>query len=223
MTTAERNPVVQLLDGMVRCQNCGAPMENTGAFSWETPMYVCPRRQGGCGSPGVPAEPLATLVVEAVIRTALEHGNAQQVVEAVQEDAQQRIREYNDARNILETRPAPRTAMEVVNPPPPDLSGLDPEMRRLVQLDEAQYIEPLRRLDRYWSASGDTGHIAGYALDPDTYLRLSNLATTRAILENAVAEVQVGPASATIRYRTAMPPDSGTSGKSQEEVSLPGS
>ena len=97
----------------------------------------------------------------------------------------------------------------------------DPEMLRLLELDPSQYIEPLRRLDRYWSVTGDVEHIEHYALDLNTYLRPSNIQTTRAIIETAVAGISVGTGSATIGYRTPMPPGSGAEGKTQEEVDFP--
>ena len=221
MTMAEQNPVGHLLDGMVHCRNCNTPMATEAAYFGETPMYVCPNRRSGCDTPEIPAEPFTRLVVERVIRAALEGSNTKRVAETVQEDARQRIKEYTDAREVLEARPTPRTVMDVLDPPPPDLSSLDPEMRRLLELDPGQYIEPLRRLDRYWNVSGDTGHVEQYALDLDTYLRPSNIQTTKAIIETAVAEIRVGASSAAIRYRAPMPPGSGAQDRTQEEVDLP--
>ena len=161
MTMAEQNPVSHLLDGMVRCRHCNTPMETTSESYGETPRYVCPRVRMGCETPEIPAEPFNRLVAESVIRATLEGENAQQVAETVQDDARQRIVEYTDAKDILEARPAPRTVMDVVDPSPPDLSNIEPEMRRLLELDENQYIEPLRRLDRYWSVTGDPGTSKG--------------------------------------------------------------
>ena len=222
MTMAEQNPVGHLLDGMVHCRNCNTPMATEAAYFGETPVYVCPNRRSGCDTPEIPAEPFTRLVVERVTRAALEGGNTKRVAETVQEDARQRIKEYADAEDILGVSPAPRSVMDILDPkPPPGLSNLSPEMARLLQLDPGKYIEPLRRLDRYWSATGDTGHIEGYALDLDTYLRPSNIRTTRAIMDTAVDEIRVGPRSATIRYKTPMPPGSGAEGRSQEEVDLP--
>lgn len=208
MTTAEQTPVAHLLDGMLRCQNCGTAMETTGSSTGQTPMYACLRSQGGCGVTAIPAEPLVQLVVATVIRAALEGGRAQQVAEMVQEDTRERIIAYDEGVYIPETRPSP------------DLSIAFPEMRGTRQPDAAEDIEPLRRLNRYWNLTGDAGQIAEYALNPDTYLRPSNARTTRAIIETAVDEVGVGPRSATIRYRFAMPPGSGDQGKFQEVVDL---
>lgn len=221
MTMAEQNPVSHLLHGMVRCQHCSTPMETIGEAFGETPRYVCPRTWANCETPEIPAEAFNRLVVAAVIRAALEGQNTRQVAETVQDDVQQRIKEYSDAKDLLETRPAPRTVMDILDPPPPDLSSLDPEMRRLLELESGQYIDPLRRLDRYWRTTGDAEHIAWYAHDLNTYLRPSNLATTRDIIEAAVVEISVGSGSAEIRYRTPMPPGSGAEGRTQEVVNLP--
>ncbi|MDE2959448.1 MAG: zinc ribbon domain-containing protein [Chloroflexota bacterium] len=208
MTTAEQTPVTHLLDGMLCCQNCGAAMESTDSSPGQTPMYACLRSQGGCGATAIPAEPLVQLVVTTVIRAALEGGNAQQVAEIVQEDTRERIIAYDEGGYTPETRLSP------------DLSIAVPEMRGTRQPDAAEDIEPLRRLNRYWNLTGDRGQIAEYALDPDTYLRPSNVRTTRDIIETAVDEVSVGPRSAIIRYRFAMPPGSGDQGKFQEVVDL---
>ena len=204
MTIAEQNPVAHLLDGLVRCRNCNTTMENTGESFGETPTYVCYSSPGSCDTPEVPAEVLAYLTVERVIRTTLEGANVKRVTEIVQEDARHQDEEYSYAAPPYHPLPEP-----------------DPEMLKLLELDPSQYIEPLRRLDRYWSVTGDTGHIEQYALDLDTYLRPSNISTTKAIIETAVEGISVGPESATIGYRTPMHPGSGAEGKTQEEIDLP--
>ena len=79
-------------------------------------MYVCPNRRSGCDTPEIPAEPFTRLVVERVIRAALEGGNTKRVAETVQEDARQRIKEYADAEDILGVSPAPRSVMGHIGP-----------------------------------------------------------------------------------------------------------
>ena len=221
MTMAEQNPVAHLLDGMVRCRTCNAPMETIGVSFGETPKYVCPRRRDDCDTPEVPSEVLARLMVGRVISAALEGDNAKQVAETVREDAQQRAEDYTLARIDEAFRTMPYEPPMMRPHPSEYMPEPDPEMRRLLELDPAEYIEPLRRLDRYWSVTGDTGHIEQYAFDLNTYLRPSNIRTTRAIVETAVDEIRVGSGSATIMYRTAMPPGSGAKGRTQEEVDLP--
>ena len=165
------------------------------------------------------AEPFNRLVVERVIRAALEGENTKRVVETVQDDAERQSAEYAEAKLFM--------AMYVFDmgplAPTPELylPELDPEMHRILNLDPNEYIRPLRRLRQYWTTTGDTGHIEAYALDLDTYLRPSNISTTRTIMDTAVDEIRVGRGSATIRYRTPMPPGSGAEGRSQEEVDLP--
>lgn len=220
MTMAEQNPVAHLLDGLVRCRTCDALMATAGESLGETLKYVCSRRLADCDTPEVPAEALARLMVERVIRAALEGDNARRVAETVREDARQRDRDYEMAAIEEVGR-----RMDFYNPfliPPHASEDMpDPEMRRLLDLEPAEYIQPLRRLNRYWSVTGDTGHIEQYALDLNTYLRPSNIRTTRAIIETAVDEIRVAAGSATIRYRTPMPPSSGGEGRTQEEVDLP--
>ena len=222
MTMAEQNPVAHLLDGMVRCRNCNTPMVATGESFGETPTYLCSRSPESCDTPEVPAEALARLMVERIIGAALEGGNAKRVAETVREDARQRAEDYTSARIDEAFRSMDSYDPLALAPHPSEyMPEPDPEMQRLLDLDPAEYIEPLRRLDRYWSVTGDTGHIEQYALDMNTYLRPSNIRTTRAIIETAVAEIRIGAGSATIGYRTPMPPGSGAEGKTQEEVDLP--
>ena len=219
MTTAEQNPVARLLDGMVRCRNCNTTMEITGAYSAQMAAYECRSLPPvGCIMPAIPAEPLARLVVATVIHAALDGGNAQQVAEQIQADARQRIREYDD---VVEAGKAPRFVVDSITQPP-GLSRTLPSVRVLDESETAERVAALRRLDRYWNVTGDTGHVEQYALDLDTYLRPSNLLTTRAIIETAVDEVVVGPVSATIRYKSAMPPGSGDDGTLEAVVDLPG-
>ena len=224
MRMAEQNPVSHLLDGMVHCRRCNTPMATTGESFGETPKYVCLSSPEGCDTPDIPAEPLNRLVVERVIQAALEVENTKRVAETVQDDARQRSEEYRAAKftvalaslNISHFDP-----LSPVRPPRRRRPELDPEMERLLRLDEGEYIEPLRRLDQYWSSTGDTGQIEQYALDLDTYLRPSNISTTKTIMDTAVDEIQVGRGSATIKYSIPMPPGSGAEGRTQEEVDLP--
>jgi hypothetical protein len=141
---------------------------------------------------------------------------------SVRDDAWQREREYTSAEFRQWSRPTDFTSVYPVVPVPRErIPDPDPEMRRLLELEPAEYIQPLRLLNRYWEITGDTGHIESYALDPNTYLRPSRVGTTRAILENALVEVRVGAGAAAIRYSSPMPPGSGTEGTLQEEVDLP--
>lgn len=218
MTTAEQNPVARLLDGMVRCRNCNTPMEITGAYSAQMAAYECRSFPIGCTTPPIPAESLAKRVVATVIHAALAGGNAQQVAEKVREDARQRIIEYDE---VVATGRAPRFVVDGFVQPP-GLSRTFPGVGVLSESETTERVAALRRLNKYWNVTGDTGHVEQYALDLDTYLRPSNLLTTRAIIETAVDEVVVGPVSATIRYKSAMPPGSGDEGTYEAVVDLPG-
>ena len=224
MRMAEQNPVSHLLDGMVYCRRCNTPMATTGESFGETPKYVCLSSPEGCDTPDIPAEPLNRLVVERVIKAALEVENTKRVAETVQDDARQRSEEYRVAKFTVALASLNISLFDPSAPVPrprPRRPELDPEMERLLRLDEGEYIEPLRRLDQYWSSTGDTRQIEQYALDLDTYLRPSNISTTKTIMDTAVDEIQVGRGSATIKYSTPMPPGSGAEGRTQEEVDLP--
>ena len=223
MTMAEQNPVSHLLDGMVHCRRCNTPMATAGESFGEMPKYVCPNSWENCDTPEIPAEPFTRLVVERVIRAALEGENTQRVAAAVEEDARRRRIEWWSARSRMPfdlSLLSPWFDLELF-PPKPYPTDLDPEMERIMDLDTGEYIEPLNRLDRYWSSTGDTRQIEQYALDLDTYLRPSNISTTKTIMDTAVDEIQVGRGSATMQYSTPTPPGSGAEGRTQEEVDLP--
>ena len=213
MTMAEQNLVSHLLDGMVHCRKCNTTMTTAGGSFGETPKYVCPSSSEGCDTPEIPTEPFNRVVVESVIRAALAGENIKRVSEIVQENAEKQYPEFLTESFIFN----PKT---FTSAPELYLLALDPERHRIVTGPEA-YARSLRRLRQYWTITGDTGHIEGYALDLDTYLRPSNILTTRTIMDTAVDEIRVGPRSATIRYKTPMPPGSGAEGRSQEEVDLP--
>ena len=222
MTMAEQNPVAHLLDGLVRCRKCDALMATAGESLGETLKYVCSRRLADCDTPEVPAGALARLMVERVIHAALEGDNAKRVAEMVREDAREQAAGYRRARpnEAFRTMDSDDHLM-IVPHSPEDIPEPDPVTRWSLDLEPAEYTQPLRRLNRYWSVTGDTGHIEQYALDLNTYLRPSNIRTTRAIIETAVDEIRVAAGSATIRYRTPMPPSSGGEGRTQEEVNPP--
>ena len=223
MTMAEQNTVSHLLDGIVRCRNCDAPMAATANVLGQTPRYICSAARQGCDTPEIPAEALARLMVETVIRAALEGDNASRVAEAVREYARQD--QDSTAAQIREA--LWRREMESQDPfgmaphPSQDMSELDTETRRPVDPDPAEYVEVLRRVNQYWDTRGVTGHIEAYAHDLNTYLRPSNIRATREIIETAVIDISVGSGSAEIRYRRPMPPGSGAEGRTQEAVDLP--
>ena len=221
MTIAEQNPVAHLLNGVVHCRSCNAPMEPNNASYGEILSYACSVHLDDCHTPEVPAEALAKLIVERVIRAALDSDNVKKVSETIRQDTRQRAEDYASAKIDEAFRSMPLPIDSMAPYPSEYMPEPDPETRRLLDLDPAEYIEPVRRLERYWNVTGDTGQIEQYALDLNTYLRPSNIQTTRAIVETAVEKIRVGAGSATIIYRNAMPPGSAAEGKTQEEVSLP--
>ena len=149
MTMAEQNPVSYLLDGMVHCRRCNTPMTTaTGGLFGVEPQYVCPSRSEACDTPDIPSEPFNRLVVETVIRAALEGENTRRVAETVQEDAQQQIRKYTFAKYevALFSNDVPSFGA-LGGIPPSDPPQLDPDMERLLHLEPGEYIEPLRSLE----------------------------------------------------------------------------
>ena len=111
-------------------------MTATGWSHGETPRYVCSRRQDDCDTPEVPAEPLARLVVETVIRATLEGDNARRVVEAVRDDARQRSEDYTSARLDEAFRTMDfHDPLSIAPHPSEYMPEPDPETRRLLELD----------------------------------------------------------------------------------------
>ena len=58
-----QNPDSYLLDRMVTCQYCRAPMETAGESFNEAPKYVCATKNKGCGLPDIDAEPFNRLIL----------------------------------------------------------------------------------------------------------------------------------------------------------------
>ena len=78
MTLIEQNPVSHLLDGMVKCRNCGTPMETAGESFNEASRYVCATKNKGCNTPDIEAGPFNRLVVRRAIHAFLYPGEYQQ-------------------------------------------------------------------------------------------------------------------------------------------------
>ena len=87
MTLIERNPASHLLDGMVTCQHCGAPMETAGESLNEAPQYVCTTKNKGCDTPDIDPEPFNRLVLRTVINAILDENGISKVTRIVEEKA----------------------------------------------------------------------------------------------------------------------------------------
>ena len=108
MTLIGQNPASHLLDRMVTCQHCGAPMETAGESLNEAPKYVCTTKNKGCGTPDIDAELFNRLILRTVINAILDENNISKVTEIVHEEA---LKESEEAVDVMLQMPsAPHAA-----------------------------------------------------------------------------------------------------------------
>ena len=220
MTLIEQNPASHLLDRMVTCQHCGTPMETAGESFNEAPKYVCTTKYKGCNTPDIDAEPFNRVILRTVINAVLDENNISKVTGIVREEASEESTEAVDAIfkmqgvqprlfNLHEGKPLFDRERYPI---------LTDEMKEYQQKTEAEYRERWEQAGPYRNALENPSKVRQYSLNLDTYLRPSNISTTRAIMESAVTEILAGPGSATINYRLPLPDGGGTNARSSEEV-----
>ena len=211
MTLIGQNPVSHLLDGMVKCRDCGTPMETVGESFNEAPRYVCATKNEGCNTPDIKAEPLNRLVVRRGIHAFLNQENTGKVLTIVLEEAMKQ--ESEDLRAMLDLAPARPSSDEEASPhgevQEPTVIGIYPETMATEM--------PEMGMSVVYAATASR-KVEEYSLNPDTYLRPSNLQTTKAIIEALISEILVGPDSATIRYRLPVHPGGWPESRTSEEV-----
>ena len=219
MTMIEQSLVSHLLDGMVTCRHCGTPLETDGGSSNQAPKYVCATKNKGCDTPDIDAEPFNRLVVRRVINAILDDKNSNQVSEIVREDAMEEGGEDVKAIFGLQSR-LPALFHLHEGKPLFDSEGppLTEAEKKGLQWTEAEYRERWGRAGPYVNAVENPRKVRQYSLNLDTYLRPSNISTTRSIMESAVTEILAGPGSATINYRLPLPPGGGNGARSSEQV-----
>ena len=218
MTMIEQSLVSHLLDGMVTCRHCGTPLETAGESSNQAPKYVCATKNKGCDTPDIDAEPFNRLTLRAVINAILDENNSK-VTEIVREDAMDEGGE--DVKAIFRLQSNQPGLFNLHKGEPsfdserPTLTEVEKES---LQRTEAEYMERWERAGPYVNAVENPRKVRQYSLNLDTYLRPSNISTTRSIMESAVTEILAGPGSATINYRLPLPPGGGNGARSSEQV-----
>ena len=195
MPLIEPNPAIHILDGLVKCRNCGTQMETAGESFNEAPRYVCVTRNEGCDTQDTLAEPFNRLMVSRVINAILDNRNTQIVVDAVRKEAIVKGHEDAYAISDLHSRMPSLGNLVGKNPPVPS-ENPEPssETARYGRRIEAEYIERLERSGPYTNIVQNPREVAKYSARLDTYLRPSNARTTRTIMEMAVREILVDPA-----------------------------
>ena len=219
MTLIEQNPASHLLDRMVTCQHCGAPMESAGKSLDEAPRYVCTTKNKGCGTPDIDAGPFNRLILRTVINAILDENNISKVTEIVHEEA---LKENEDAVDAMlhMQRMRHRRFNHYESEPlyESERYPLTDEKIQHVQKTETEYLERWKQAGPYRNAVENPRKVRQYALNLETYLRPSNISITRAILESAVTEILAGPGSAKINYRLPLPHGAGTKARPSDEV-----
>ena len=219
MTLTEQNPASHILDGMVTCQHCGAPMETDGESFNKAPKYVCATNNKGCDTPDIDAEPFSRLILRTVINAILDENNISKVTEIVRQEALEESKKAVDAISAMEAWRPHFFNLHEGKP------MYDSERYALVADEGKEYVQEekghhpwLEQAGPYQNAAENPRKVRQYSLNLDTYLRPSNISTTRAIMESAVTEILAGPGSATINYRVPLPDGGGTKAKSTDEV-----
>jgi hypothetical protein len=215
-----QNPDSYLLDKMVTCQYCRAPMETAGESFNEAPKYVCATKNNGCGLPDIEAEPFNRLILRTVINAILDEENISKVTGIIREEALEESEEAGDA--IFEMQGREHRLFRLHEGKPMydserDTLLTDAEKESLQKM-EAEYLERWEQAGPYRNAAENPRKVRQYSLNLDTYLRPSNISTTRAIMESAVTEILARPGSATINYRLPLPHGGGTKARSSDEV-----
>ncbi len=252
MTMIEQNLISHLLDGMVKCRNCGTPMERAGESFNEAPRYVCTTKNEGCNTPEIEAEPFNRLVVRRAIHAFLNPENTLKVLTIILDEAMSEGNE--DLRAMLD--PKETTATPNEEPPPrgeeqtltvktierggiitskpleevESAANEATASRRGIEFiaNEATASRGIEFIANEATASRGIEFIANeatasrkveeYSLNPDTYLRPSNIQTTKTIMETLISEILVGPDSATIRYSLPVNPGGWPESRTSEEV-----
>ena len=206
MTMIEQNPVSHLLDGMVKCRHCGTPMETAGESFNEAPRYLCATRNEGCNTPEIEAEPLNRLVVRRAVHAFLSPQNTNRLLTLILDEAAKEERE--DLRTVLALKQQEQPSPEEDQTPRVALIGPSAPIPAELHDLPAAFLPP-RPASR---------KVEEYGLNPETYLRTSNLETTRAIMETLISQILVGPRSATIQYTLPVHPGGQQEPRTTEEL-----
>lgn len=212
MTMTDRNPVSHLMDGMVKCRHCGTPLETDGESLNETPKYVCTAKNDGCNTPDLEAEPFNRLVARRAIHAFLNPQNTGKVFTIIHDEA---MSEGNE--NLRAALDLQQTTPEPDDEPPPH--GEDREPTFIGLLHGQEIANELPNSFGFIVLTGPAPRkVEEYSLNLDTYLRPSNIHTTKAIMETLISEILVGPDSATIRYSLPVHPGGWPEARTSEEV-----
>ena len=227
MTMTGQRLIGHLLDGMVKCRQCDAPMEISGQSQHAVLRYVCAIKDEGCTTPDIEAEPFNRLVVRRAIHAFLDPQNTRKVRDIIIDHALQE--DNGEMRTLLDlVKGSSSSTGETPLNPEGQITLITPEgQRTLITLkypfsadfDPAD-VEPFDTNMRVLFAGAASQKVEEYSLNPDTYLRPSNLQTTQAIITALIREILVGLDFATIHYRLSVHPGGQAEPGTSEEVPI---
>ena len=213
-TSRDSQPV---LAGLVKCRDCGSPLTVSDYPADHAPRYVCPNDidQAGtrCDTPQIETGRLDELVVDNLVTQLLTDDLLQEVVAGVRLEAARRAVDQQRHLGAVQD----------------EIDGLERDRTKLatqVEEGETSYLEVSDQLDRMgdsWRSIEDEAHqaermlevyryvaaeedrVAFYARNPDTYLRQTNAADTRGLLEMFIEEILVTADSVAVVYHFPLP------------------
>ena len=222
MTMAGQRLIGHLLDGMVKCRQCDAPMEISGQSQPAVLSYVCAIKDEGCTTPHIEAEPFNRLVVRRAIHAFLDPQNTWKVRDIIIDHALQE--DNGEMRTLLDlAKGSSSSTEETLLNREGQRTLITPEGQRTLitlKFPSSADFEPFDTNMRVLFAGAASQKVEEYSLNLDTYLRPSNLQTTRAIITALIREILVGPDFATIHYRLSVHPGGQAEPRTSEEVPI---
>ena len=213
MTMTGQRLIGHLLHGMVKCRQCDAPMEISGQSQNAVLIYVCAIKDEGCNTPHIEAEPFNRLVVRRAIHAFLDPQNTRKVRDIIIDHALQE--DNGEMRTLLDLAGASSSSTGE--------TPLNREGQRTLITPKFPFSADFEPFDTNMTVlfvGAASRKVEEYSLNPDTYLRPSNLQTTQAIITGLIREILVGPDFATIHYRLSVHPGGQAEPGTFEEVPI---
>ena len=206
-----------LLVGLVKCQGCGSPLTVSGDPADHAPRYVCPNAIGSavnrCGTPQIETRRLDELVVDRLVTRLLTDDLLQELIAEVRLEADRRALEQQQhlgaAQDELDGLQRDRTQLVTrVEEGETSYREVSDRLNRMGDSwhsikEEAHQAEWMLEVYRYVAAAED--RVAFHVRNTDTYLRQTNAADTRGLLEMFIEEILVVADSVAVVYQMPLP------------------
>ena len=214
----------QTLVGLVLCKHCGRLMLKVG------PDYVCQSTmqsdRRGCAQTSVNADTLRTFIVNRIMELVLSGTTVQDVVDKIQEKVGERDRRQRE--QLAETEAAlhqltqrksqlERVAGSDVGAESSDhQDDLEDVTNRIIALECEARQHKRERVTL--NKLNDTELLRKNAINLDTYNHPDYLEYTEKILEMFLDSVEVGRATATLKFRIPIPTEASPEGALSDEI-----